>query len=358
VADSPSASSGAITLDELIALNDEICALVRAEVPLDKGLSRVASDLSGRQGNIAARLGDGLSQGQDLAEALQTAGVSFPPIYRAVVEAGIRSGRLSSALETVAQSTRRLAGARRTVVASMIYPLFVFLLAWGLFVFFVQKIAGGLLYVFEGTNTWANVVLENVASLRETLPYWGWTVPLAALLFFTCWAYRSSKASLLQPESASLLFGWLPWLGAMVRAFRNAAFAETLQILVAHDVPLPQAIRLAADAACTKKMRAGAEQIAGAIERGERLGGAVDHAPGFTPVLEWLLRSGHDTGTLQSALKHAADVYQRRAQRLANTAQLYMPPLLTFAIGGSVTMAYAALTFGTWIAILRSVSTW
>ena len=35
------------------------------------------------------------------------------------------------------------------------------------------------------------------------------------------YAYRSSKASLLHPESAGLLFGWLPWLGAMVRALRS-----------------------------------------------------------------------------------------------------------------------------------------
>jgi type II secretory pathway component PulF len=244
------------------------------------------------------------------------------------------------------------------VVASLIYPLFLFLLAWGLFVLFVTKIADALLIVFEGSSVPAARVLDTLAPLQHTVHYWGPAVPVAAVLLFAWWAYRSSRASLLQPAAAGTVFGWLPWLGSMVRSYRQAAFAEVLRLLVEHGVPLPQSIRLAAEATCTTRMRRGAEQIAASIERGERLGGSVDRAPGFTPVLEWLLRSGHDTGTLQSALCHAADVYDRRARRLAMSAQLYLAPLLTLLIGGTVTAAYASLTFGTWLALLKSIVSW
>ena len=95
----------------------EIAALVRTRVPLDSGLKRLSRDLTGRMGPIAARLGEELERGASFPEALESSGAKFPPIYRAVVEAGIRSGRLPAALETVAHSTRRLAEARRTVAA-------------------------------------------------------------------------------------------------------------------------------------------------------------------------------------------------------------------------------------------------
>lgn len=358
MADSQSKKQRAVSLQELIALNDEIAALVRTGVPLDAGLKRLSRDLPGRMGPIAERLGEELDRGASLPEALESSGAEFPPIYRAVVEAGICSGRLPAALETVAYSTRRLAEARRTVAASLIYPVFVFLIAWQLFTFFVLKIAPALLNFFQDSSAIAARILESIVPLGKYTHIWGPGVPVIVVVVFLWWAHRSSRASLLEPAMASRLFGWLPWLGPMVGAYRQAAFAEMLHILIEHDLPLPVAIRLAAEAAGTKRTRQGAEQIARAIERGERLGGAVDRAPGFTPVVEWLLRSGHDRGMLQSALRHAADVYQRRAQRLAASAQLYMAPLMTLLIGGTVTAAYAALTFGTWLALLNSMATW
>ena len=39
-----------VSLDDLIALNDEIIALIRAGVPLERGLAGLADDLPGRLG--------------------------------------------------------------------------------------------------------------------------------------------------------------------------------------------------------------------------------------------------------------------------------------------------------------------
>lgn len=358
MADSEPTRQRAVTLQELTALNDEIRGLVWANVPLDAGLRRVASDMAGRPGRIAGRLAEELGQGKTLSEALQSSGAGFPPVYLAVVEAGIESGRLAAALETVARSTRRLAEARRTIVGALIYPLVVFLIAWQLFMFFVWKIAGALLRFFDDPSVPAARVLDAIVVLRDSMHIWGPGVQIAVVLAFVWWAYRSAYGSLLEPAAAGRIFGWLPWLGPMVRSYRQAAFAEMLYLLVQHDLPLPRAIRLAADAAGSRQTRQGAEQIAQAIERGERLGSSVEHAPGFSPVLEWLLRSGHDMGTLRSALRHAADTYQRRAQRLAVSAQLYMPPLMTLLIGGTITAAYAFLTFGVWISLLNQMANW
>ncbi|NLS94861.1 MAG: hypothetical protein GXX96_22125 [Planctomycetaceae bacterium] len=358
MADSEPTRQRAVTLQELTALNDEIRGLVWANVPLDVGLRRVASDLTGRAGQIAGELEKELSRGKTLSEALQSSGAGFPPVYVAVVEAGIQSGRLAAALETVARSTRRLAEARRTIVGALIYPLVVFLIAWQLFMFFVWKIAGALLRFFDDPSVPAARVLDAIVVLRDSMHIWGPGVQIAVLVAFVWWAYRSASASLLEPAAAGGVFGWLPWLGPMVRSYRQAAFAEMLHLLIQHDLPLPRAIRLAADAAGSRQTRQGAEQIASAIERGERLGGCVEHAPGFSPVLEWLLRSAHDMGTLRSALRHAADTYQRRAQRLAVSAQLYMPPLMTLLIGGTVTATYALLTFGVWISLLNQMANW
>jgi type II secretory pathway component PulF len=344
-----------LSLEDLIALNDEMVALVRAGVPLGMGLTRLSPDLSGRRGRIAKRLGEELARGVSFPVALNNSGVNFPPVYRAVVQAGIRSGRLAAALEAVARSARRLAEGRRMVAAALVYPLFLFLIAWVLFLFFVNRLSGAFLRILDSTGAPTLHFLEAVHSLRSTMDYWGPLVPNLVIFAFVWWAYHASRATLLQPVRSEVLFCWIPWLGAMVRTFRQAALAEMLHVLIDHEVPLPEAIRLAAETTATPKARKGAEQIASAIERGEKLGGSVGPTPGFSPVLEWLLRSGHDRGTLNSAVRHAADAYQRRGQQLALSAQLYLAPLMTLLIGGGVTVAYAGMTFGVWLTLLNSI---
>ena len=84
-----SSNSTGISLDQLIALNDEIAALVRAGIPLELGLKHIGGDMPGRPGTLAATLSAEMERGQTLVEVLRRHPESFPPIYRAVVTAGV-----------------------------------------------------------------------------------------------------------------------------------------------------------------------------------------------------------------------------------------------------------------------------
>ncbi len=133
---SESSRVGAVTLEQLIALNDEIAALVRAGVPLEHGLGRLADDLPGRLGQLSARIAERLERGEPLDKVFADPDMRIPPVYRAVVEAGMRTGRLPAALESVARSTRWLSECRRMVAGAFVYPLVLFLVGWASFVWF------------------------------------------------------------------------------------------------------------------------------------------------------------------------------------------------------------------------------
>src|SRR3954454_9198412 len=115
------AGGGAIALEDLIALNDEIAALVRAGVPLERGLLDVGGELRGRLRAIATGLGERMGRGESLPQALEAEGERIPRVYRAVVQAGLRTGRLAVALEGLARLARRVADLRRVVGLALIY---------------------------------------------------------------------------------------------------------------------------------------------------------------------------------------------------------------------------------------------
>ena len=349
-----------ISLEQLIVLNDEIAALTRAGIPLDKGLCALGDDLPGRLGRTAGDLAKSLQQGHSLEEALSQHGRRFPPVYRAVVEAGMRAGRLPAAFESLAGSINRIRDARRAVAAALAYPLMVAAIAWAFFVFYIIFIAPHMISTFELRGPGANMITDVAAALGRTVQYWGPGVPLLVFLVSALWWWYSGRGSLAQPWWNGLLLGWCPWIRRMLRAARTSTFVDILTLLVRNDVPLDEALLLAAEASGDARMLGAVRPLAKAITRGEYSSqdgssSGMENA-GLPPLLSWIMASGGPRGTLLSALEHAAEIYHRRARYYAATARLMVPVVLSLVIGGSVTLAYALVMFVPYVSLLKTIS--
>ena len=344
-----------VTLDQWIALNDEIAALVRAGVPLEMGLHELGRDMPGRLGRLATLLAGKLERGEPLAEALAEHAGEVPAVYLAAVEAGMRSGRLSAALESTTASARRVSEVRRVIVGGVIYPVLVLLVAWGLFVFSVVELAPRVAPVLAGFESPAAGLVARVAGWGPWAAYWGPVVPGVVLLAVVAWWIGARRALLAHPRSAGLLVGWLPWTGAILRSASNATLAEVLAMLVENNVPLHEGLMLAAESVGDPQMLAAAREMADAIQRGQWPSGRP-MGKGFPPLLGWLFLAGRERPALLSALRVAADTYRRRAAQQAELARVLLPVAMTVAIGGTVTLLYGLAMFAPWILTLRRLA--
>lgn len=349
-----------ISLDQLLFLNDEIAALTRAGIPLEQGLFALSNDLPGRLGRVSASLACSLEAGASLQETLALHDRQFPTVYRAVVQAGIRAGRLPAAFESLADTIRRVRDARRAVASALIYPLMLAAIAWGFFVFYVIYIAPRMATTFEAVAPPGRKLLDVIALLGRSVQYWGPGVPLLILLLTVFWWWQSARGALSQPWWNGTFFGLCPWLGRMIRAARTATFVDILNLLVRNDVPLHEALLLAAESSADARTLRSVRPLAQAVARGEispeKLPAAYERTVALPPLLAWLMSAGGPRGTLLSALNHASSVYHRRARRHADTARLMVPIVLSLVIGGSVTLAYALVMFVPYVSILKSIA--
>jgi len=345
-----------ITLEQLTALNDEVAALVRAGVPLELGLGHLGTDMPGRLGQLSTTLANRMSRGESLPDILASDPSCFPPVYRAIVETGLRTGCLASALETVSSTTRRLTHSRQMVVTSFVYPVFVFLLAWTLFVLFVAQYAPWVAPYFQEMSPAAARPMVWLASIGHSAIIWGPLVPVFVIALGSLWWHQASRASLVQPHSRRLLLEWIPWMGPMLRSFRISAFADILALLVENEVPLPEAIRLAAEATGDTRMIDASQAMAAALQRGEKFNDVHNEPCLFPPLLSWLMSAGHERSSLLPGLRHAADAYHRRAVHQAETARVFLPVLLTVVIGGGALLVYALMVFVPWITLLHALA--
>ena len=296
------------------------------------------------------------AQGESLADVLDDPVQRFPPVYRAVVEAGLKAGGLPAALESLATSARRLAETRQIVVAAFVYPLLVVLVAWGFFLLFVTQVAPGMAGLMQDARVPGTALVQILAGCGRSVEYWGPAVPLAVLILASFWWWHAGRASLVEPRWSGTLFGWLPWIGPLVRLSRIATFGEVLALLVENRVPLGEALVLAANASGDPPMLEAARTMAQQIDRGETLQAGSTGSLAFPPLLRWLLAAGGQHGALVPALRHAARTYRDRAQHQAALAAVLLPVFVTLLIGGSVTLLYALAIFAPYAAMLKGIS--
>jgi general secretion pathway protein F len=329
--------SQAITVEQLLALNDEIRALARAGVPLERGLRALGSDMPGRLGRLATSLGQRLERGESLIDVLDSSGDSFPPAYRALVAAGLRSGRLPAALESISRSVRQAIELRRTVIVALTYPVILALIATAVLVFSVSKTVPVVSQLFDMVNAarpaWYEALMAVAQRTVDFLP-WIWGGILTLGLY---WWFRSRRAARLASGGRS----WLPTIGAVRSAGRMATFAEILAVLVEHQVPLDEAVQLAGAAAGGRELQQAGSQLAAALRRGEY----PSPAPrGLPPLLAWLIATSASQPHLSRALRHSAAAYRRRAMRISILLGTYVPIFLSAIVGGAIALYYVVLT--------------
>lgn len=344
-----------ISLEQLAALNDEIASLVRAGVPLEVGLGQFGGDRRDAPERVGQWLAERLQRGQSLAEALDAQTGPFPPVYCAVVKAGLRSGRLASALEALSTYARALLDLRRRIGLALMYPVFVLLLAYGLFLVFLLEMLLRLRHLYETFRISPPQALQWTTSLRDWAAAWSWIPPLMLLALFGYWLL-TGQAGLIGLRGLSRPIGWIPGMKSIARNYRCANFADLLAMLVDHAVPLNEAVVLAADAAGDDRLQHTARSLAQQVERGEALPMPPPRDSGFPPFLQWLLVHGQRHGSLAGSLFLAGQRYRQRAVEQIEWFKVVFPLAAGLIIGGTVTALYALSLFVPVATLLRSLA--
>jgi type II secretory pathway component PulF len=345
-------------LGDLIALTDEMAALVRAGVPLESGMARAARDLARRPSAVAETISQRMQSGATLTQALREHPHVFPESYIAVVEAGLAAGRLPAALEGLASTSRRAAELRRLTRASLIYPL---LIALGAYVCFVLSMVWLQPLLTAASQDIARPVAtpdHSLASIERSLSIWWFVIPLAVLVLVVVWWRRASRVSVDE--------GWLAGVSPIARMLhlgRISTFADILALLIENNIPLPQGIRLAADASGDRQLKPACDTLADELARGATAAHektseskAALSQLGLPALLRLQLAGGGNRLTLADSLRMTAQAYRRRAVRMDDWLRLYLPLTFLIVIGGTSVLLYALSVLGPWYDIMQHIA--
>lgn len=330
--------------EQFIALNDEMAAIARIGIPLEVGLRDLSAELPGQLQTVTGQLQQRLAEGQPLEVALRDACLAFPPAYQAVVLAGLKAGRLSRALESVAESTRHVVELRRIMRTALVYPALIVIAAYALFVVFTVYWAPVLVEFYEQLTFSSLPLLQTLTSIGQSAQRWAPCAPLVVAVPVVWWFLRARKRA--QHPT-----------GSMRHYAGLATFAELLAAMVEQRVPLDEALPLAAAAVDNRRLQEACRLWAEQIQQGQPISVAAS-ARGVVPEwLAWLLQHADDQPDLARNIAASAQLYRREVRRQAVWYAQSFPLLATALIGGTATLVAALLILGPWFYLLYRIST-
>jgi general secretion pathway protein F len=326
---------GRVDRGELAGAVGELAALVSAGVPVADALDALGEDtavpaLRDAMTRVRARL----REGAPLADALGACPDVFPPLHRELVRAGEAAGALGEVLARLARDDAAAVARGSQLRAALVYPAVMLGTTALVLVFLLVWVVPQVSRLFADTGTalpLATRALVGVAAgLRAT--WWLWVlVGVLGALVVRRWMERPSGRRMLD----SLLLA-TPVTGRLVRPLATARVARTLATLLAHGVPLADALGLAAATAGNLRIADGVVRVRDDVVGGDPLVPALRRHGVLGPSACRLVATGERTGTLGAAFARVAEAEEVRSERALAVATGLVEPLLIVVMGAAV----------------------
>ncbi len=313
---------------ELALLHHSLAEYFRSGLPLPRALAALGAELrGGRLRSACARIAADVDVGTPFAEAYARHGAVFPPVYRALVEAGQRGGAMSAVLDEIACHASLVERVRQQLRRQLEAPL------WG-----AAMVIGVALFVacFVAPLPPIEVLIGpsnggGWSASELSLPV-GLALLVAGALVVVLFAWLRRPLDAAGP--AGLRYR-LPVLGRLHADAAVAGFAATAALLLRRRMPLERALALCAETAADAGVRAAAGRMAAAAGSGASASEALARGGLIPASLLWFVDAAAASGGdgAARALDDIAALYRQRVERAAERAGVYAVPLLQLAAG-------------------------
>lgn len=326
----------------LSLLTRQWSSLLAAGLTAEQALAALVdqADTAAVRDTLAAVRGE-LTAGYSLRAALDRHAASFPPVYRASVAAGEKSGQLPAVMDELADYLDRRDALRRKTLQALIYPLLVAVVALVIITALMIYVVPQVVSVFQGGKQALPWLTRGLILLSGLLRDYGWLLVVLAV-----GALLASRAALRDATVRRRFHGWLlglPLIGRHLRTLESARFASTLAMLAASGVPLLAALEAGKQVLTLLPLQDAVDAAIGRVREGVPLSRALADSRRFPALLIHLVASGEQTGRLDQMLKRAALLQQGELENRTALLTSLLEPALLLCMGGFVLLIVLAV---------------
>jgi general secretion pathway protein F len=329
-----------LSVGQTVELGGQVAELVKAGLPLGPGLRALAEEHAQRRLDRALRaIADRVDRGASLEEAVTAEAARFPKRLRGLLLTGARGGRIAEMLDETIAAQRRRMEVRLHVLLSLAYPSVLLAMMVAIYFLLSVMIVPQMADTFRDFNMALPEMTKFVLWLCS--PAVGTVIGVGTLAFFGL----VLLLALAGPGTAwgeGLLYA-VPVLGRLWKYHALAQCSRLLGLLVELQVPLPEALRLTADALQEHSLREGCRQVAANIEAGAPLAEALAWSPAFPPRLRPLVEWGQRAPALDESFRAAAEMFDGEIVVGRTLLDAIALPVIFVIIAGFVALVVVGL---------------
>jgi general secretion pathway protein F len=325
--------SGLPSARQITLFTRELGMLLKAGLPLDQALGFLERDAGSKSlARLVGRVGNEVSGGKSLCEALEMQGDAFPPIYSRMVRVAEASGTLETVLERIAHGREKAQKLKSMAISEILYPCLLIVMAVSAVTVMLTFVVPRFKDMISNAGTEIPQQARFVIGASDwLLANWEYLlVSIAAVVIIAVVTWPKIRSDV------QMLLLRLPLVGGILQLNLTIRFCRTLGMLLENGVDLPAAMKLVADVIGNKPAAVAVGQSYDALRKGRSFLEPLSQSRLFPPVLVNMLRVGEETGSLSSALLHMAEVFEEKLERTVERTFTIFEPLIILLVSGVI----------------------
>lgn len=327
----------------LMIFTRQLATLVDAGLPLLRGLSVLGKQEKNKvMAGTINHLADSVAGGATFSESLGQHPKVFDKLYVNMVKAGELGGVLELVLIRLAEYKEKAEKLKNRIVAAMVYPVIVIVIAIGILIFLMAVIVPRFERIFA--EMLGDKPLPPLTRVVINLSRWiqdQWLIiVVGGAIFFVGWKlFSMTKGGRKIIDRIKLYF---PIFGPVQLKSAISRFTRTLGTLVTSGVPILQALNITRDTAGNVIVSNAIEKVHEAVKEGESVVAPLEASRIFPPMVISMVGVGEETGQLPDMLLKIADVYDDEVDNAVDAMTSLIEPImivLLAAIVGTIVIA-------------------
>ena len=320
---------GKVKSKTLTIFTRQLATLIEAGLPLLRSLNT----LSRQERNPVMRgtmtgLGEAVESGGTFSEALAQYPRIFDKLYINMVKAGELGGVLEIVLTRLAEFQEKSQKIKGKVVAAMVYPLVVLVIAAAILTFLLIFIVPKFQQIFQDAlpgKPLPTITLFVIGCSHLLVDRWYIVVGTIVLCVFGYKALASMPAGIVFLDRLALK---IPVFGDLTSKTSISRFARTLGTLISSGVPILQALNITRDTAGNTVVANAINKIHDSVKEGESVVGPMEASGVFPPMVTSMVQVGEETGQLPDMLVKVADVYEAEVDNVVTGLTSILEPIM------------------------------
>jgi type IV pilus assembly protein PilC len=330
-----------LNLEKFLIFNQQFVTLIRAGLPILKGLDLLADRLTDpKLGPHVKAVREDVRNGTLLSEAFRARGV-FPKIYVTSVMAGEKSGSLTEVMDRYVSYQKTSLAVRKKVMVSLMYPCILVVLVVLLMVFLVTFVVPKFATLYDSFHADLPAptrILIAVGHAAQAYIVGFAAVLLAAIVGFRWWARRESARTAIDRFKLKV-----PGLGDIWLKYQVAQLSRILSTLLTGGIPLVQAMETAAESLNAPLLQRAVETAGKSVREGQPLSGSLKALKLFPGLAVDMIEVGESTGALPQMLNSVAEFFEDDVNTRMQAMMSLIEPAIMLVMGTFVAFVLVSL---------------